>query len=33
MVEFTMLFIGLTSMMVMIGYTNENKKGVHYVKH
>ena len=35
MVVFTMLFIGLTSMPIMIGYTNNNyekNKGVHYVK-
>ena len=33
MVDFIMLFLGLTSMMVMIGYTYEKNKGVHYVKH
>ena len=32
MVGFTMLFLGLTSMVIMIGYTNEKNKGVHYVK-
>ena len=35
MVDFTMLFIGLTSTPIMIGYTYnyEKNKGVHYVKH
>ena len=35
MVVFTMLFIGLTYMPIMIGYTNNNyEKGEkHYVKH
>jgi hypothetical protein len=35
MIVFTMLFIGLTSMPIMIGYTNNNyEKGEkHYVKH
>ena len=35
MVEFTKLFLGLTSLPILIGYTNnyEKNKGVHYVKH
>ena len=32
MLVFTMIFLGLTFTPVLIGYTYEKNKGVHYVK-